>query len=844
MLHVALLALCVPVTAVAQVKFTEPPRSVPGEPGTRITFAVSAPTDVAVAVLDARGKVVRHLAAGVLGRNAPAPLKKDSLAQSLLWDGKDDLGRPAVGGPFTVRVGLGLTPTFDRMIGFDPGALGSVRALATDPKGNLYVFHVVGGLHPGDGTVLCSVLDREGKYLRMILPYPANLPEEKLKGLRRIGLPLTPSLSPEGRGGKVPFIYQGETRSLVPGAGELPAQRPVVTRDGRLAFVGVQEWVGDALRYAHAGVTRVTVIHTDGSTPPDGVLKTLLAKMSGSGANLALSPDEKTLYASGLRRGSYGGKPTHAVYRFAWSDQAPTVFVGVENEADADEKHLNGPKGVAVDADGNVYVADKGNDRVVVLKPDGSFLGALKVEKPERVEVHPQSGAVYILGGARVNQLQKFASWQASEPVAKTTVPSFKHRNYTAVMALDASADRPVLWLGSPQGYYARFTLLRVEDEGSAFGTPVDVGRLGRTPSVGAVTDLSLDRTRERLLAARSRQFGGLFDGRTGARVKLDFPRLGGSGNVATIGADGNFYLYHNYPKAAVSRFTAALKPLPFGEDGAITDVGSPRLRGRGLTADRSGRVYILWQKPKEKQTKGDAGDANALAVYGPDGRLIAEKRIDSEIRSINSVRVDPAGNIYLAVGVRPAGTRVPKALANLDLGTPWKYSMNSNALDWYTLMYGSIVKFGPEGGEIRTGIGGTPVSYGYGNKTEVKGAKWMVFGASNVPSWRTKRTPDVCLCESPRFDVDDFGRSFFPDVCRFRIGVIDTAGNAICFFGSYGNQDSAGPKSAIPAPAIPLYWANAVAVGDEAVYVGDRLNRRVVRVKLTYAAEATCPVP
>jgi len=290
-----------------------------------------------------------------------------------------------------------------------------------------------------------------------------------------------------------------------------------------------------------------------------------------------------------------------------------------------------------------------------------------------------------------------------------------------------------------------------------------------------------------------------------------------------------------------VSRYSLALKALPFAAE--ISGLGTSRLRGRGLTADRRGNLYILWQKPKDKQTKGDAEDANALAVYGPDGKLIHEKLIDSQIRSINSVRLDPAGNIYLAVGIRPAEKRVPDAFAGMDLGRPWKYSMNSTALDWYTLMYGSIVKFGSEGGEIRTGIGGTPVSYGYDNKTEIKGAKWVYFGASNVPSWRTRRTPDVCLCESPRFDVDDFGRSFFPDVCRFRIGVIDPAGNEICFFGSYGNQDSGGPESPIPVPEVPLCWPHAVAVGDEAVYIGDRLNRRVLRVKIAYAAEATCEV-
>ena len=99
-------------------------------------------------------------------------------------------------------------------------------------------------------------------------------------------------------------------------------------------------------------------------------------------------------------------------------------------------------------------------------------------------------------------------------------------------------------------------------------------------------------------------------------------------------------------------------------------------------------------------------------------------------------------------------------------------------------------------------------------------------------------------MCESPRFDVDGFGRSFFGDACGFRVGVLDTGGTLICWFGSYGNQDSAGPGSPIPTPEIPIGWAHAVAVDDEAAFVGDRLNQRVVRVKLGCAAEASCALP
>lgn len=82
----------------------------------RIAFTVNRWTDVTVTIEDAAGRIVRHLVSGTLGRNPPAPLKADSLAQEVAWDFCDDDGRPVSGGPFRVRVQLGLTPQFDSFL--------------------------------------------------------------------------------------------------------------------------------------------------------------------------------------------------------------------------------------------------------------------------------------------------------------------------------------------------------------------------------------------------------------------------------------------------------------------------------------------------------------------------------------------------------------------------------------------------------------------------------------------------------------------------------------------------------------------------------------------------------
>jgi len=59
--------LCVPALLCAEARFAQPPTAEADGTGVKISFAVEEATDVEVAVLDAAGRVVRHLAAGRLG---------------------------------------------------------------------------------------------------------------------------------------------------------------------------------------------------------------------------------------------------------------------------------------------------------------------------------------------------------------------------------------------------------------------------------------------------------------------------------------------------------------------------------------------------------------------------------------------------------------------------------------------------------------------------------------------------------------------------------------------------------------------------------------------------------
>ena len=99
------------------------------------------------------------------------------------------------------------------------------------------------------------------------------------------------------------------------------------------------------------------------------------------------------------------------------------LFAGVSGEAGEDFSHLFGPYSVAVDASGRVYVADAWNQRVQVFDSTGAYLTTLggawganpsQFRDPKGVALDSQ-GNVYVTD-SRNNRIQKFApgvtAWQ------------------------------------------------------------------------------------------------------------------------------------------------------------------------------------------------------------------------------------------------------------------------------------------------------------------------------------------------------------------------------------------------------------------------------------------------
>ena len=224
-------------------EFSSAPKIVKDGGGVAVAFALSKPADVEVAVLDAKGQVVRHLAAGVLGGKnpPPAPLKQ-GLEQRIAWDGRNDQGAEAAGGPFKIRVRSGMSVAFGRFLGGSPYTGGVVQmpyrapvnGLVVDAEGNLFVKLMSAvGSHGNSGMWPWHLrkFDSKGGYLATILPYGPRTAPEKASGVDLLKSPdgrFTPALrtslypvfsvlgneiGPRLVGGRIVFIHS-ESRRL------------------------------------------------------------------------------------------------------------------------------------------------------------------------------------------------------------------------------------------------------------------------------------------------------------------------------------------------------------------------------------------------------------------------------------------------------------------------------------------------------------------------------------------------------------------------------------------------------------------------------------------------------
>jgi hypothetical protein len=818
----------------------------------KIEFAADRDTDVAVYVENAKGEIVRHLAAGMLGAKAPEPLKAGAPEQSLVWDGKDDDGKPASGGPFKVRVGLGLTASYGGAAFSEksgPNHIDSVRSLAVGPEGRLYVVdNRYGWLYYASTGV--HILDRSGDYQRTILPFPPNLSTDKLRGAAAFQA---------SSGVLTPVIHLIKPATLYP----YDPQGPIaVTSSGRAIICAVPVSEGGSQKL---GTTpHLMAIDPDGSVPwAKCAGPALLGGARFSGPSIAVGTDGQTVYLTGLGKSDKAAYP--AVYRVKNPETDPAeVFFGDPASAGKDEKHLNAPACVAADGKGLLYIADKGNSRVVIVKEaDAGFVGAMDVPAPSWVGVHPKTGVVCVDSN---NTVIKFSDRKDAKEVSRLALP--KSEGHPGCrLALDASAEPAVLWVG--RSHWAagmKNPLLRCEDQGAKFGDLQPTNYYASPkPKVISADPLR----REVSCKDDALKTFMILDEASGQVQRVSVG--GGGGSIYRLGLDGKIY-----------QMSGGMRVF----DRKGKEIGRPEVRTSGTTCwerdfglDRKGNLYA--------RNRGEVYHGyHRIDKYGPD-----LKNLGTVIWCVTDgqlgPRLDARGNLYIADAVKPVGKRWPEEFDG---------KLPRHAEHWYDWTYGSVIKFTPRGGSLWLPLfpgnnfqekGGPdvyaftgelkldpslkkePVDYWRRNmkpQATVQGAEWLHFGFSRVEDMKSMGG-DHCHCTGCDFDVDDFGRTFYPDEGRFRVTVLDTAGNVITHIGAYGNQDCWGPDSYVLDPAtkqlrprrpndpkdlvspfaepeVAIGWVVGLAVTDRNLYVADLFNRRTLRVKLGYAATETVAVP
>jgi hypothetical protein len=698
--------------------FSRKPAATRSGDGVRIDFAVSRETDVAVYIESATGEIVRHLAAGRLGRNPPDPFKAGSLDQSLIWDGKDDDGKPAAGGPFRARVGLGLKPSWGGVAFAEPGTSGpntveSVLSLAAGPDGRIYVMSYCGAWLYWNTTRI-HVFRRDGSYEKTIKPFPRTLPPERVKAIGAFV---------NSFGSLQPLVYRPLGFSFYP-HDDVPHQ-PAIT--GRRIILATRTADTHMYSTGAVGVGHLATIDTDGGIPESEYGGPSLKAGWTPFAYLAASPDGTSVYITGLGpQNNWGAsKPWHAVLKAGLPARGPhEVFFGEPGTAGKDTAHLNDPRGIAVDGRGNLVVADSGNNRVVILKEaDKSFVASFDVPSPDWVAVHPKSGSIYVQSGDAVIKCS-----DRGQEVARLTLPRQKDARWR--LALDTSADPAILWAG------CRSSLLRSEDRGTTFTDPV--------PADNAATQMlwrpAADPTRKLVACRIGGAWGSklhILDEATGQVRVVPGDVAGTEGRTHRLGRDGSIYAVDH--ASGLIRYDANGKFRPFA---ATAD--DPALKGRleaghsGTTAwerdfwvDRRNDLYVRRRGPEYHGPM-------TVEVYDADGRL---KRVAlwTVSDAMYGPRIDARGNIYIMDMIKPLGEPYPKEFEG-RLTT-------QRAPHWYNWIYGSVIKFGPDGGAIWYADGAaSPLAY----------EGWRVTAENTVANLRTtggslrgdisKKTAEVSL--------------------------------------------------------------------------------------------------
>jgi len=461
-------------------EFTQKPKVTREGDKITIVFASKGYCDATVAVEDLSAgsrrapRIIRHLASGVLGKNAPPPFHKNSLKQTIIWDEKDDQGKYADDKEaLTVRVSLGLNPRFERTLYWSPKKRISASAIIRAAPEGVYVYDGLGLDH-------LRLFDHQGDYIRTIYPFAANA-ADKVRGLRWHGPPHAGRFPLKNGFNQHTLLTSGDNAMPGDKVGSMSgnAASAMAVHDGRIALVKLY----------------LNRLSRDGMTPRLGLGRADRPPLKGPSTHFrmdryharakiarpgpwsaAFSPDGKWLYLSGyhwINMDARYKECLHGVFRLGFKGEAPMeLFAGRKERgnqhAGSAADRLRAPTGVACDGKGRVYVADYMNDRIQVFGPDRKLLKTLRAAKPVDVAIHHRTGEICVFSwrldtglvqpGPRKlpATVTRLGPLSAPRVMARYPLPLAGYNptvewnyvgGYQHRVAVDSWVDPPVIWL-------------------------------------------------------------------------------------------------------------------------------------------------------------------------------------------------------------------------------------------------------------------------------------------------------------------------------------------------------------------------------------------------------------
>jgi DNA-binding beta-propeller fold protein YncE len=816
-----------------------------------VTFELDSLADVEVAIVDPRkSTVVRHLVAGVLGPTSPPPLIANSRIQRIAWDGKDDYGKSVRNASnMAVRVRAGMSVSLEQIVGGDPYAYYSeemgdsdhspwaISGLEAKSDGKVYVW----GHSSNLGPPALRQYDVDGNYLQTLFPMPAG---KNVKTMMGWGINVRPD------GTYTPKFSRLTDPSLTTTFLDtsLHMARLLPTSDlDRLTFwrTGLKAGSFDLMTiFADGTIAEDPADHLRGPLVRQPPLVLGSVEPNSHFMNSVLGPvfvcptsNGKSFYLSGVYAATtiYGSVRKIKMNGF-WRDgqvwkvdrktRTAKVFFALDTQdipttrkertaAYGGQNGYAAIHGVAVSEDGHVFVCDRLHKRIIVLDEHGKTVREIPVEHPDAIALSKRTGTLYVTtrhgdyhrrGAVR---LLKFNDWRKDDEPAEAIEVSktgyTRQQTHSYVVVCDtakgsnvwvAHTQMPVrIYRDSAQGFNLLKDFYRVEGAQRCLG----FDRMHVDPKTeevyvqddhDAVWKIA-DWKRPRFVKVPLETASLAIDSRNRhiySHTQRDGSSSNSTGRVACFHLDRAEYPPANYGDTGTNRITPKfLYEWCFcgnSDKGmAVAPNGNLAIVGRGsdgLRVFAGNQSKLPWEATKIADLPHNAG----------------------------GVKFDLAGNLYVGYIDKKPTTTIP-----------------GFERDRHMAAMGRIHKYASTG-TLESGNLFPKASAGPSHTYDV------LFGAFEI----------VCVTRSPRFEVDGYGRIYYPTNIASRVTVMDNAGNEILHFGTYGNRDSMGglPGELVPTQGIPLAFPNSAGATDDYIYVADMVNLRLLRLKKEFKVVAS----